>query len=279
MSHLRKKFNALNEKNIKVRDHCHLTGKFKGAAHRNCNINNYKLDKTVPFIFHNLSNYDLHLMVRELSKWFGNIDILPITKEKYISLTKHVYIGLKKSIKLRFIDSLRFMSYSLNTLVSNLDKSQLNHTNEIFANCTDIQKELITRKRIFPYDYVNSLNKLKEKQLPPKSCFFNKMTNENISNDDYQHALNVWDAFDCKDIGEYSDLYLKLDVLLLCDVFENFRRICIDIYKLDPAHYFTAPGLSWDAMLKYTEIELELLTDIDMFQFIKKKSSRRISSM
>lgn len=261
-------FTTNSKKNYKVHDHCHLTGKFIGAAHNKCNIG-YKIDKTIPFVFHNLGNYDMHLMIRGLSKWFGNIDILPINKEKYISLTKHVYIGEKKSIKIRFIDSLRFMSYSLKKLVSNLDKTQLCITNEFFNNYSDMQKELINRKGVFPYEYVDSYKKLLETQLPSQTSFFNSMTNEHISDEDYLHAHKVWNTFECKTIGEYSDLYLKLDVLLLCDVFENFRSICMNLYKLDPAHYFTAPGLSWDAMLKYTRIELELLTDIDKHQFIK----------
>lgn len=185
-----------NEKNKKVHDHCHLTGEFRGAAHNECNIN-YKLDKTVPFVFHNLGNYDLHLMIRELGKWFGNIDVLPINKEKYISLTKHVYIDKKKSIKLRFIDSFRFLNRSLDTLVSNLDRSQFKNTNEIFVNSNDIQKELIFRKGILPYDYIDSFKKLNETQLPPQSAFFNKLNNEDISDEKYTHAINVWHAFDC----------------------------------------------------------------------------------
>ena len=86
----------------------------------------------------------------------------------------------------------------------------------------------------------------------------------------YEHAKNVWNTFKLQSMGEYHDLYLKSDVLLLADVFENFRKTCIQYYKLDPCHYFTSPGLSWDAMLKMTDIKLKLITDIDMYQFIEK---------
>ena len=108
------------------------------------------------------------------------------------------------------------------------------------------------------------------KQLPTKEEFFSILSNEHITDEDYKHAQNVWKTFKLKNMGEYHDLYLKSDILLLADVFENFRKTCLQYYKLDPCHYFTSPGLSWDAMLKMTNIKLELMTDIDMFQFIEK---------
>ena len=108
------------------------------------------------------------------------------------------------------------------------------------------------------------------KKLPSKKEFYSILNNKHISDEDYEHAQNVWNTFSLKNMGEYHDLYLKSDILLLADVFENFRKMCLEYYKLDPCHYFTSPGLSWDAMLKMTEIKLELMTDIDMFQFIEK---------
>ena len=96
------------------------------------------------------------------------------------------------------------------------------------------------------------------------------MNDETISEADYKHAQTVWKKFDLENMGDYHDLYLKADVLLLADVFENFRKTCIQYYKLDPCQYFTSAGLSWDSMLKMTDIKLELMTDVDMFQFIEK---------
>ena len=96
------------------------------------------------------------------------------------------------------------------------------------------------------------------------------MNDEHITDEAYEHAKNVWKTFELKNMGEYHDLYLKSDIFLLADVFENFRKTCLQYYKLDPCHYFTSPGLSWDAMLKMTDIKLELMIDIDMFQFIEK---------
>jgi len=92
---------------------------------------------------------------------------------------------------------------------------------------------------------------------------------ELISEEDYAHAHNVFKQFGCHSLGDYHDLYVKSDVLLLADVFENFREICLNYYKLDPAHFYTAPGLSWAACLKMAKVELELLTDVDMHLFIE----------
>lgn len=114
------------------------------------------------------------------------------------------------------------------------------------------------------------LTNSKKTELPAKDDFYSMLNDEHITDDDYQHAQTVWDTFGMKSMGECHDLYLKSDVLLLADVFENFRRTCLQYYKLDPYHYFTSPGLSWDAMLKMTDMKLELMTDIDMFQFIER---------
>ncbi|XP_068712122.1 uncharacterized protein [Montipora foliosa] len=158
------------------------------------------------------------------------------------------------------------MSSSLDRLVSNLPKKSLKYTSQIFEN---EKLDLMSRKGVYPYDFMDSFGKFNEK-LPPKEEFYSILNDEHISDDQYKHAQNVWNTFNLKNMGEYHDLYLKSDILLLADVFENFRKTCLQYYKLDPCHYFTSPGLSWDAMLKMTNIKLELMTDIDMFQFIEK---------
>ena len=144
--------------------------------------------------------------------------------------------------------------------------NDLKYTSEIFE---DKELELMAKKGVYPYDYMDSFKKFKE-QLPSKETFYSILNNKHISTEDYKHAQNVWNTFNLKNMGEYHDLYLASDILLLADVFENFRKTCLKYYKLDPCHYFTSPGLSWDAMLKMTDIKLELMTDIDMFQFIEK---------
>ena len=111
--------------------------------------------------------------------------------------------------------------------------------------------------------------KLKETQLPSIEAFYCKLTDEGISDENYTHAREVWKTFEMKNLKDYHNLYNQVDVLLLTDVFENFRDICIKNYKLDPAHYYTAPGLAWDTALKVTDVKLELLSDIDMLLMVE----------
>ena len=166
-----------------------------------------------------------------------------------------------------FIDSFQFMSSSLDKLVSNLPKEAFKYTSEKF---TGKELSLMSQKGVYPYDFMDTFEKFDQTELPTKEQFYHILNDQHITNDEYNHAKKVWKTFNIKRMGEYHDLYLKSDVLLLANVFENFRKTCLQYYKLDPSHYFTSPGLSWDAMLKMTNIKLELMTDVDMFQFIEK---------
>ena len=259
----------------KVRDHCHFTGQYRGAAHNSCNLQCRK-PFTLPVIFHNLQAYDAHLFIKQLASLPGKLKCIPSTEEKYISFSKKVKVDEYMSKKfdkmmpiyfeIRFIDSYKFLQTSLANLVSNLQKDDFYNTKREFKKNVD----LLTRKGVYPYDYVSSLKKLSETQLPSKEEFYSKLNDENISEDDYQHAINVWNTFNCKTIRDYHDLYLKSDVLLLADVFENFRKTCMEHYNLDPAHYFTSPGLAWDACLKETGQQLQLLVDYDMLLMFER---------
>ena len=262
------------DKDIKVRDHCHITGKYRGSAHQECNLQ-LRLNPEevkIPVIFHNLRGYDSHFIMQEIGAIFKNhtyknnkgeekqmnINAIPNNMEKYMAfmLGNH----------LTFIDSFQFMSSSLEKLVSNLPKESLKYTSKSFKG---EKLDLMVRKGVYPYDYMDSFEKFNHK-LPSKEDFYSILNDQHISNEDYEHAQNVWNKFSLKNMGDYHNLYLKSDILLLADVFENFRNTCLEYYKLDPCHYFTSPGLSWDAMLKMTNIKLELMTDIDMFRFIEK---------
>ncbi|KAL9971964.1 hypothetical protein ACROYT_G018195 [Oculina patagonica] len=141
---------------------------------------------------------------------------------------------------LRFIDSLNFLQGSLDSL------------------------------GIYPYEYMDSWERFNETSLPEKEKFYSKLNDEHITDEEYEHANSVWKTFGCKTLGDYHDLYVETDVTLLADIFENFRNICKEKYELDPANYFTSPGLSWDALLKKTGVQLELLTDYDMHLFVER---------
>ena len=115
-----------------------------------------------------------------------------------------------------------------------------------------------------------SWERFNETSLPPKKSFHSELNLEDISDKDYLHAQKVWDVFEIRNLGEYHDLYVQTDTLLLADVYEKFRDKCIEIYGLDPSHFLSAPGLAWQACLKKTEVKLELLTDYDMILMIEK---------
>ena len=259
----------------RVRDHCHLTGKYRGAAHNKCNLQ-YRRPKFIPVVFHNLSGYDSHLFIKNLGVTEGNINCIPNNEEKYISFSKDIVVGEYTSkngkivdIKqqLRFIDSFKFVASSLDKLVENLDKHCCVNTGKFYKGK---QLSLLMRKGVYPYEYASSCARFDDKQLPPKEAFYSKLSGEGISDDDYKHAHAVWDEFDMKTFKDYHDLYNVSDVLLLADVFENFRDVCMKNYQLDPAWYYTAPGLAWDAALKKTGVELELLSDPDMLLMFEK---------
>ena len=168
---------------------------------------------------------------------------------------------------IRFIDSFKFMATSLEKLVNNLPEDDFINLSLYYSGD---KFNLLARKRVYPYEYMDSLEKLEETKLPPKEAFYSRLNDGGISDEDYAHAQKVWKTFKMKYFKDYHELYNKVDVLLLADVFENFRNICLENYELDPAHYYTAQGLAWDAALKVTDVNLELLSDIDMLLMVEK---------
>ena len=129
---------------------------------------------------------------------------------------------------------------------------------------------LLLRKGVYPYEYMDSWERFDETSLPNKKAFYSELNLEDITDKDYEHAQKVWEVFGIKNFGEYHDLYVQCDTLLLADVFENFRDKCIEIYELDPVYFVSAPGLAWQVCLKKTEVKLELITDYDMLLMIEK---------
>ena len=198
----------------KVRDHYHYTGEYRGVAHSNCNLQ-YKIPGHIPVIFHNLSGYDAHLFIRELSVHTGSMGVIAKNTEDYISFSIKVKVGTRidkngmeepVEMNLRFIDSFRFMSSSLDSLVNNLSKG--GHKFRRFMGYTRQQRSLLVRKGVYPYEYMVSWSKFEEEILPPTEKIYSKLNMSGISDDDYEHAEKVWKEFDVRNLGEYHDLYL-----------------------------------------------------------------------
>ena len=129
---------------------------------------------------------------------------------------------------------------------------------------------LLLRKGVNPYEYMDNWERFDETLLPSKESFCSNLNMENIDGIDYRHRNNVFKRFKLKNLGEYHDLYVQSDTLLLADVFENFRNKCLEVYELDPAHFLSLPALAWQACLKKTNVKLELLTDYDMLLMVKE---------
>ena len=147
---------------------------------------------------------------------------------------------------------------------------------ERFANTykfcdNDLNKFImLLRKGVYPYEYIDEWDKFNEKIIPSKKSFYSNLTLEDITKTDYAHANNVFKKFNINNLGEYQDLYVRSDTLLLADIFENFRQSCLKNYELDPAYFVSLPGLAWQACLKKTNVELELLTDYDMVLMVEE---------
>ncbi len=273
------------EKVVKCRDHCHITGKYRGAACDKCNLR-MRVPKFVPVLFHNLEGYDSHLFVKSLGLTKGDIRCIPKTDEKYISFSKNVITeivtdenGKEKNLclEMRFLGSFKFTLKSLEKLAKTFGEDQFETLTSQMSETKSL--DLLKQKGVFPYDYMTDFSKLNVTSLPPKEAFHSHLYKTNISDEEYEHAQKVWETFECKTMRDYHNLYLKTDVLLLADVMTEFRKLCKRAYGLDALHYYTSPGLTWDAMLKYTKIKLDLISDPDMYQMIESGIRGGISSI
>ena len=230
-------------------------------------------------MFH-LLGCDAHLFIRELAASVprgAKMNVIAKSKEDYITFSIKIAVdkyrdknGIErdKEIELRFIDSFKFMSSSLDSLTNNLVRGGQKLFG--FEEYTPAQYELLVKKGIYPYEYMSEWEKFKETKLPPKEAFYSKLNMTGVKDEYYENARSVWREFEIKNLGEYHDLYLKTDVILLANVFEAYRDVCLKNYDLDPAHFYTAPGLAWKACLKKTGIRLELLLDPDMLLMFER---------
>ena len=230
--------------NNNVSDHCHVTGKYRGSAQWSCNIN-FKLTKKVPVIFHNLRGCDSHLIMQKIGIFDVIVNVIPNELEKYMAFTINN--------DLVFIDSMQFMNSILDALGKNLSDNDFKYLSEEFFG--DLL-ELVKQKGMYPYEYMDSFKKFFKDKLTDRCACFSYLKDKCISEKDYLYAINVWNTFKMNKMGDYHDLHLKTDVLLLADVFQKFINTCLKYYELDPCHYFSSPGLSWDTILKMTGLHL-----------------------
>ena len=271
----------------RVADHDHLTGAFRGAAHDECNKKFY-IKRFLPVFFHNLKGYDSHLLLKEIDVEQGEeLKCIPMSMEKFMSFSWT--FKMKKSVwnketklyedkdipyEVRFLDSAQFMPSALDTLAGNLTKDEKSICASRYQGA---QLEEIITKGVFPYDWFDSLEKLNSQQLPPIEAFHSALSGTACSMTQYERAQAVWSLFECKSFEDYMKVYLTADVLLLADVFENFRTTSMAQYGLDPVHYYSAPMLAWDAALKKTGAQPALVSDPDMYQFLENGKRGGIS--
>ncbi|GBC54430.2 hypothetical protein RIR_jg40582.t1 [Rhizophagus irregularis DAOM 181602=DAOM 197198] len=191
----------------KVRDHCHITERYRGAAHRGCNLDlSIKpREMHIPVIFHNLSGYDGHIII------------------------------------------LQFMKSSLDKLASNLGAEKCRA-----QECSNSQHLWRIDAGVYPYEYMDDWKKFEKTSLPPKGAFYSKLNETHISDKEYEYAQYVWKKAGCKTMQDYHDIYLKTDILLLADIFQNFREMALKKYGLDPLWYYSTPGFAWDALFFMT---------------------------
>ena len=262
------------EKNIesdKVRDHCHLTGIYRGPAHSKCNINvTQKQSNFIPFIFHNFSNYDCHMFFKKLvdkKKDKVDFDIIPKTNEEYISVTYGC---------IRFIDSYRFLSSGLDSLVKNLDEDDFEILKKEFPD----EWQYLNKKLAYPYEYFNSIDDYKKPvhNLENKD-FFSKLKNKCPDDKEIDRTREIIKKFNIKNGEELTQLYLKSDVILLADVFEKFIKISVEEYGINPLYCVSLPGYTWQCGMKYTHINLQTLQNKDMILLLENNIRGGISSV
>jgi len=264
-----------DDKHRKVRDHCHITGKFRSALCHSCNAKLYFSRRKLPVVFHNFKCYDAHQIIKyglgKFKHW--QISIIPQTKEKYMTLTARIPVDVTKEGKtvyfnVVFLDSYQFMASSLYKLTKNLDSFPF--TDVLKRDYPNIDNEIIHRKGVFPYSYFDCLSKLQETCLPPRSAFRNDLSNEDCSEEEYRFAQRVWQQFRCQTFENYLMIYLKLDVLLLACVYEKFRSKTMEQDGLDPVHFVSLPGLSFLSAFKMTGETIDLLNEIEMYTFFER---------
>jgi DNA polymerase type B, organellar and viral len=255
------------EDSVRVRDHCHLTGQFMGAAHQSCNLKRTVVKK-IPLFCHNFTGYDGHLVVKGIKKdpRVHTMQALARNTERFRTLQINSY---------HFLDSMSFLDGSLGDVVDDLRKSghpfQLLDLTDLCSGRRAGHKGLLLQKGVYPYEFAQSVEQLRAAtRLPPIEKFFSKVANTGVSPEDYRHAQEVYRKFSCENMLDYCELYCQLDVVLLAECLLSFRAEVEREFGLDCCHYISLPQLAFDGMLKMTQISIECLTDVDMLLFLEQ---------
>ena len=252
----------------KVRDHCHFSGEYLGAACNSCNLARQIKRPFLPVVFHNLRGYDMHHILKHglTTKKNWDLSAIPQSSEKFLALFAQIkgpYVAL------RFIDSLQHLSASLSNLVNSIPKEALHLT----SGNSILPEIMKSSKGVFPYSFAKSLADLTNSRdcLPPRVAFFDEISQTvNVSEVDYRVACQVWDDTECKSLKDYMMHYLMLDVYLLADVFTFHRQTTMNEDGLEALNFYSMPGLSWDAAIKTTLGKpLKLLDDPEMYSFFE----------
>ena len=272
-------YSDASKKKMKVREHDHLTGRYRGPACQECNGKMRLRENFLPVFFHNFRGYDSHVLCAEaLGKIPGwDVSVIAQTKERYMAMDAEFEVKPasddKKqkavNMKLGFRDSLQFLTDSLDNLVQNLNPSQMEITRQLFSSDNDFNS-IARSKGVFPYCYLSGPDKLDETSLPPIEDFYDELTQTSCTAERYRKAQEAWQRLKCTTFRDYMLNYLRLDVYQLADVFETFRRLTLDQDGLDPVYYLTLPGLSWDSAFKMTGARVDLLKDADSYCFVEE---------
>ena len=252
----------------KFRDHNHLRSgyNYRGAICISCNLNRTDLKLNIPLFFHNGGRFDLNFIIEKLEQLQKDEDhsIVAKTSENFMSF------GLFNN-KITIRDTFNHLNSSLSSLVNLLHNSNhtFPYTSDSFNH--DSKLSLLTRKGVFPYSYVTSVEILTNTtSIPKKSCFYDNLREENISEKEYEHAKLVWNSFGCKTLMDYMKLYLWCDITLLVDVFENYRTFFMTTFILDPAYYISLPGLCYDCLLKHSKLAIDYVKDASQYSFLRR---------
>ena len=256
---------------VKCRDHSHATGFYLGAACQACNLRRRK-PKTLKIFVHNCSKYDMHFIIKALPNFkdkIRNIGVLPYNGENFRTMRFNCF---------EFLDSLSFLQASLNQLSKELQETD--HGYSILKQTYLVKKngrfchekfKMVLSKSFFPYEYCTSLEKMIDTKKLPKRKEFDSVLSENkISKEDHVFAKSVWKEFGCKNLVDYTEIYCKIDTILLAEIFQAFRKKMHSFSGLDPAYYISLPAYGYDSMLKITGARIELPTEIDMVHFLER---------